>query len=60
MADGRRRKPPPTLDALRARVADQLGRLPAPLRSLTEQADSPVAISERLTSLTAEVDRAFP
>jgi len=58
--NGCRRKPPSTLDALRGRVVDQLGRLPAPLRSLTEQADFPVAISERLTTLTAEVDRAFP
>ncbi len=57
MVDGQRLKPPPTLDALRARVTDQLGRLPAELRSLSEQSEYPVAISARLTTLTAEVDR---
>lgn len=59
MVDGRRRKPPPTLDALRARVVDQLGRLPPGLRDLAQPAEYPVHISERLTVLTAAVDQAI-
>jgi nicotinate phosphoribosyltransferase len=58
MVDGRRLKPPTGLNAVRARVADQLSRLPGNLRGLSSRADYPVIISDRLRALTDTLDAA--
>lgn len=59
MRKGRRLAPDPGLAAIRARAADQMGRLPEPLRRLEPDALYPVAISPGLEALAAEVDRRF-
>jgi len=56
MRSGRRVGAKPDLDAIRAHAADQLRRLPAPLRRL-EAAPYPVAVSEALRRLAEECDR---
>jgi len=57
MRAGRRVGPPETLEAVRARAADQLARLPEPLRRLETRPAYPVEISARLRALADEVDR---
>jgi nicotinate phosphoribosyltransferase len=56
MKEGRRLAPPLSLADIRARAAQQLASLPEPLRRL-EPTDYPVAVSERIVALAAEVDR---
>jgi hypothetical protein len=46
------------LDEVRRRAADNLTRLPEPLRRL-EEVDYPVEIAPALRDLAAEVDRGF-
>jgi nicotinate phosphoribosyltransferase len=57
MRDGKRVGPHPTLAESRARAAMDLGRLPEPLRRLEPGAGYPVAVSDALEQLAAEVDR---
>lgn len=57
MRGGRRAAPAPTLDAIRARSADSVARLPEPLRKLKTAAGYPVSIGQPLMDLAAEVDR---
>jgi nicotinate phosphoribosyltransferase len=57
MRDGKRVGPHPTLTESRARAAMDLGRLPEPLRRLEPGAGYPVAVSDALEQLAAEVDR---
>ncbi len=58
MLGGRRLQPPETLEAIRARVAGELARLPATLRTLEPPAAPyPVRMAPALASLAAEVDR---
>lgn len=53
---GRRVRPPPGLDAVRAHAAEQLRRLPGPLCRL-EAAAYPVEVSDRVRALAQECDR---
>jgi nicotinate phosphoribosyltransferase len=57
MRGGKRVAPPPSLTQIRAHAADQLARLPEPLRRLRPFA-YPVAIGAGLRSLAARLDRA--
>jgi nicotinate phosphoribosyltransferase len=57
MRNGRRLRPPATLDAIRARVRDNLARLPAPLAALQDGWEYPVQIAPALEALASEVDR---
>lgn len=57
MRAGKRLKPPPSLDDIRARAANELGRLPEPLRVLTPGATYEVEIGRALKDLAAEFDR---
>jgi nicotinate phosphoribosyltransferase len=57
MRDGKRVGPHPTLTESRARAAKDLGRLPEPLRRLEPGASYPVAVSDTLEQLAADVDR---
>jgi nicotinate phosphoribosyltransferase len=57
MRGGRRLDPAPGLDALRARAAKELLRLPAPLRRLREGFIYPVQVAPALRALADEVDR---
>ena len=57
MRDGKRVGPHPTLAESRARAAKDLGRLPEPLRRLEPGANYPVAVSDTLEQLAADVDR---
>jgi nicotinate phosphoribosyltransferase len=56
MRGGRRLAPSPSLEAARRHAADNLARLPQPLRRL-EAFDYPVEISAALHQLATEVDR---
>ena len=56
MKDGRRVGPTPTLAEIRARAAQDLERLPEPLRNLEPGATSPVEIADALVRLAADVD----
>ena len=56
MRQGRRVGPAPAIAELRARAAEDLARLPEPLRQL-QAAAYPVAVSPGLRSLADEVDR---
>jgi nicotinate phosphoribosyltransferase len=58
MRDGRRLHPSPPLMEVRRHTAEQLGRLPEPMRRLESTAHYPVEVSPRLRALAAEVDRA--
>ncbi|WP_420346348.1 nicotinate phosphoribosyltransferase [Pelagibius sp.] len=58
MRGGRRVRPLPTLEQLRAHAAAGRARLPAPLRSLDPAEPYPVEVSQALRRLTEEVDRA--
>jgi nicotinate phosphoribosyltransferase len=57
MHGGRRLFPSPSLAQVRARAAEQLRRLPEPLRRLDSDAKYPVEVSGSLKDLTAAVDR---
>jgi len=57
MRSGRRLDANPALADIRARAARALERLPEPLRRLEPGASYPVAVTDALTSLAAEVDR---
>jgi len=57
MRAGKRLKPPPSLHDIRARAANELGRLPEPLRVLTPGATYEVEIGRALKDLAAEFDR---
>ena len=57
MRDGKRVGPRPKLADSRARAAKELERLPEPLRRLEAGASYPVAVSDALERLAAEVDR---
>ena len=56
MRAGRRPRPAPALDDIRAHAASERARLPAPLRRL-EAAAYPVEVAEPLRALAREVDR---
>jgi nicotinate phosphoribosyltransferase len=56
MKDGRRVAPKPSLVDIRARAAQELARLPQPLRDLEEGATYPVEVADALVRLAAEVD----
>jgi nicotinate phosphoribosyltransferase len=56
MRAGQRLAPPESLDAIRARAARELTRLPANLRALDDGAVYPVAIAPKLQALAQEVD----
>ncbi|RMD68771.1 MAG: nicotinate phosphoribosyltransferase, partial [Gammaproteobacteria bacterium] len=51
MEKGRRLSPPPSLDAIRERVREQLERLPPPLKAIEKQPPYPVHISKALQDL---------
>jgi nicotinate phosphoribosyltransferase len=55
MSDGRRLRPPETLQALRDRCTDALDRIPPPLKSLEEKHDYPVETSPELQKLLEEM-----
>jgi nicotinate phosphoribosyltransferase len=57
MRAGRRLKPSPTLDEIRARAREDLDRLPEPLQRLESGAAYPVAVAEPLRNLAKEVER---
>jgi nicotinate phosphoribosyltransferase len=57
MQDGRRVGSRPTLAECRARAAQELARLPEPLRRIETEARYAVAVSAPLDRLAAEVDR---
>jgi nicotinate phosphoribosyltransferase len=57
MRNGRRLDASPALADIRARAARALERLPEPLRRLEPGASYPVAVTDALKSLAAEVDR---
>jgi nicotinate phosphoribosyltransferase len=57
MEGGRRIAAAPSLAEIRARAARSLGALPAKLRRLEPGTTYPVAVSDRLVELAAEVDR---
>jgi nicotinate phosphoribosyltransferase len=56
MQGGRRIGPQPVLAEARAHAAQEMSRLPEPLRRLETGARFPVRISDALVNLTAEVD----
>ncbi|HUK56884.1 MAG TPA: nicotinate phosphoribosyltransferase [Nitrospiria bacterium] len=56
MRDGRRLAPPAPLTDLRAYAAEQLARLPGPLRKLENAPPYPVKITEALKALANKVD----
>jgi nicotinate phosphoribosyltransferase len=55
--NGRRLRPPPSLDEVRRRAARELERLPEPLRRLAAGTTYPVEVADELKELAAEVDR---
>jgi len=57
MRNGRRTKPAPTLEDIRRRAKEQLGRIPEALRVLTPAAIYPVKVAGELDALAADVDR---
>jgi len=57
MQDGRRVRPPPSLEEIRRRAARELERLPQPLRRLEPDTTYPVEVADELKDLAAEVDR---
>lgn len=59
MRAGRRITDPPPLDEIRSRAADQLARLPAPLRALHPADPYPVEIDPGLVELADRIDRAY-
>jgi nicotinate phosphoribosyltransferase len=57
MQDGRRLRPPPSLDEIRQKAKRELERLPEPLRRLASGTTYPVEVADELKELAAEVDR---
>lgn len=57
MRGGKRSSPTPTLAEVRAHAAEELRRLPAPLRKLEPEVAYPVKIGEALKALAAAFDR---
>ncbi|HKM88406.1 MAG TPA: nicotinate phosphoribosyltransferase, partial [Xanthobacteraceae bacterium] len=57
MQDGRRLRPPPSLDDIRRHAKRELERLPEPLRRLDPGTTYPVEVADELVQLAAEVDR---
>jgi len=57
MKDGRRVQPSPTLAEIRARAAEDLKRLPEPLRDLVPGETCPVEVADALVRLADEVDK---
>ena len=57
MKNGQRIRPAPSLENMRNRAANDLARLPEPLRRLEPDADYPVEIGMALLRLTEDVDR---
>jgi nicotinate phosphoribosyltransferase len=57
MKDGKRVRPSPDLEIVRAQAATALAQLPEPLRRLEEGAAYPVRISEAARELADQVDR---
>lgn len=58
MQAGRRLAPSPPLAELRRRAAEEISRLPGPLRRLDEAPPYPVTTSEALLRMAEEIDRA--
>ena len=56
MKDGRRLRPRPRLADIRALAAQELERLPQPLRELVPAAHYPVTVTDALVRLAADVD----
>ncbi len=59
MKGGRRTAPSPSLERIRERTAEQLARLPEPLRSIDKAPAYEVNVSEQMKALAARVDREF-
>lgn len=59
MKGGRRTEPSPSLERIRERTAEQLARLPEPLRSIDKAPAYEVNVSEQMKALAARVDREF-
>jgi nicotinate phosphoribosyltransferase len=57
MQNGKRLRPSPSLDDIRARTGQSLERLPEPLQRLEPGAPYPVEVSSGLDALAADVDR---
>jgi len=57
MQDGRRLRPPPSLDEIRQKAKRELERLPEALRRLAPGTTYPVEVADELEELAAEVDR---
>ena len=57
MKDGRRLRPSPPLAEIRALAAQDLARLPQPLRDLAPGANYPVDVADALVRLASEVDQ---
>ena len=57
MQDGRRLRPPPSLDEIRQKAKRELERLPEALRRLAPGTTYPVEVADELKELAAEVDR---
>jgi nicotinate phosphoribosyltransferase len=59
MRNGRRLVPAPSLEQLRARAAQNLAALSAPLRGLKAGAGYPIEVAPALYALAEEVDAAL-
>ncbi len=57
MQDGRRLRPPPSLEEIRHNAERELERLPEPLRRLEPDMTYPVEVADELKELAAQVDR---
>src|SRR5580698_8382834 len=57
MQNGKRLRPPPSLDDIRRHAQRELERLPAPLRALDPAVTYPVEIADELKKAAAEFDR---
>jgi nicotinate phosphoribosyltransferase len=57
MQDGRRLRPPPSLDDIRRQAKRELERLPEPLRQLEPGTTYAVEVADELKELAAQVDR---
>ena len=57
MQNGRRVRPPPSLEAIRQHAKRELERLPEPLRRLEPGTTYPVEVADELKELAAQVDR---
>jgi nicotinate phosphoribosyltransferase len=57
MQNGRRLRPPPSLDAIRQNAKRELERLPEPLRRLEPGTTYAVEVADELKELAAQVDR---